>query len=145
MCTSVAALIVLAITSVSFYDSKSKSHFLQNQIDNKFIYSLNVAVSTYREADENGFACERTEETFYKNAYLCTELYSMTSYSGGETIDYIVRLLSNTVRLHKIPILSDELITCILKYAAHPHEYTELEPGINEEIQKIFDNQFENL
>lgn len=145
MCTSVAALIVLAITSVSFYDSKSKSHFLQNQIDNKFIYSLNVAVSTYREADENGFAYERTEETFYKNAYICSDLYSLTSYSGGETFDNIVLLLNNTVRLHKIPILSDELITYILKYAAHPNEYTELEPGITEGIQKIIDNQFENL
>lgn len=145
MCISAVTLIVLTVTSVSLYKLKNDSQFLQNQIDIKFIYSLRITVSSYRGVDEAGFANEYTEETFYKNAYICSDLYSLTSYSGGETFDNIVLLLNNTVRLHKIPILSDELITYILKYAAHPNEYTELEPGITEGIQKIIDNQFENL
>ena len=142
MCISAVTLIVLTVTSVSLYNLKNNSQFLQNQIDNKFIYSLNIAVSTYRGVDEAGFANEYTEETFYKNAYICTDLYSLTSYSDNETFAEINILLSETLRLHKIPKLSDELITCILKYVPHPNEYAELEPEITEEIQKILDDQF---
>ena len=145
MFISAVTLIVLTVTSVSLYKLKNDSQFLQNQIDIKFIYSLRITVSSYRGVDEAGFANEYTEETFYKNAYICTDLYSLTSYSDNETFSDIIRLLSNTVRLHKVPKLSDELITCILKYAAHPNECAELEPEITEEIQKIFNNQFENL
>lgn len=132
-------LIILTITSISLYNLKNRASFLQEQIDYIFIYSLRIAISAYSGVDENGFASENDEEDFYKNAYLCSNLHGLTSYSNNKVFTDIVALLSNTFPLHRIPKLSNELIECILRYISHPCEYAELESEITEGIQEIFD------
>lgn len=132
-------LIILTITSISLYNLKNRTSFLQEQIDYIFIYSLRIAISAYSGVDENGFASENDEEDFYKNAYLCSNLHGLTSYSNNKVFTDIVALLSNTFPLHGIPKLSNKLIECILRYISHPCEYAELESEITEGIQEIFD------
>lgn len=144
ICISTVILIALLVTSVSFHNLKITSQFSQNQLDIRFVDCLSIAVSAYREVDEAGFANEQTEETFYKNAYACDTMLSLTSYDDNEGFQSIVILLKLTVLQQKVPILSEDLISRILRYAAHPDTYADWEPEISEEIQNIRNNQFEN-